>query len=63
LCLSQLSSIEGLPTPPRGLKKDPLFCARGQMLLFHEGQVTSQHGKVVHIALFTNWMIICTNPI
>ncbi len=60
---SQLLSIEGLPPPPRGLQKDPLCCARRQVLLFHESQVTSQHGEEVHIAFFTNWMIIYTNPI
>jgi hypothetical protein len=32
-CVFQLSSIEGLPPPSRGFKKDPLCCARGQVLL------------------------------
>jgi len=44
----------GMPLPPRGPQVDSLYGARGQVPLAHEGQVTLQLGKAMHVALFTN---------
>ncbi len=52
-----------LPSPPIGCQENPFCCARGQVPLLHKGQVASQHGGAMHVALFTNWMIVHTNPI
>jgi hypothetical protein len=53
----------GLLSPPRGCQEIPFCCARGQVPLLHEGQITSQHGEAMRVALFTNCLIVHINYI
>ncbi len=61
--LHNYDQLMGLPPPPKGPQEEPLCHARGQMPFLCEGQVTSQCGETMHATFFTNWMIICANPI
>jgi len=45
------------------LKKIHFVCVRGQMPLLCEGWIVSQCEEAMHVALFTNWMIVYANPI
>ncbi len=55
--------LMGSPSPARGCQENPFCRARGQVPLLNEGQVASQHREAMCATLFTNWMIIHTNPI
>ncbi len=52
-----------LPPRPKDPQEDPLCCVRGQMPLLCEGWIVSQCEEAMHVALFTNWMIVYANPI